>query len=188
MSKRGSKSRSRSRSLGAVPEEVPMIATPVVAYGRRRDITYPHKAVAIGVGAVNGIFLVVLLIFSILFLTQLHQYSLPDGTKVLNTESGKVLYGGLITAVVISLLSLLVAAASGRGVGTLLVLVALVADVLVLVYMKKLWDSGAVNDKQKLMKDDLNSKFIFWGLIAYFALAGLLIVVSIVHDKKEKLL
>lgn len=186
---RSRNSRTRSRSIGAQDELVvtPVVETPVIVETKRRDVTSPHKAAAIGVGVVYGIFLVVLLVFSIIFLTQLHKYTLPDGTKVLNTENGKVLYGSLITAVVISLLALLVAAVTGRGVGTLLVLVAFVADILVLVYMKKLWDQGAKSPKG-LMKHDLSSKFVFWGIVANFVLAGLLIVVALVHDKREGLL
>lgn len=183
---RSKKSRTRSRSIGANDIVTPIIETPVFIETRRHGVTPPHKAVAVAVGAVYGIFLVTILVFSIIFLTKLHTYTV-NGTKVLNTEDGKVLYGGLITAVIISILALLVAVVTGRGIGTLLLLVAFVANVLVLVYMKKLWDKGATNGK-KLMKNDLSAKFVFWGLVANFVLGGLLIVVSLVHDKKENLI
>jgi len=56
-----------------------------------------------------------------------------------------------------------------------------------LVYMKKLWDQGA-SDGKKLMKNNFSSKFVFWGIVANFILAGLLLILGIVHDKKENML
>ena len=189
MSSRRSKSarstRSRSRSIGSkdLVLATPVIETPVIVESKS-DRTPAHRAAKQGLDVVYGIFLVALLVFSIIFLTKLHTYALPDGTKVLNTENGKVLYGSLITAVIVSMLSLLVSVVTGRGIGMLLALVAFVANILVLVYMKKLWDQGARSAKGH-MKDEFSAKFVYWGIVANFVLAGVMIVVGIFHDKKE---
>ena len=181
------KSRSRSRSIGTREDLVvtPVVETPVVVTRGVGDMP-PHKAAAVGVGVVYGIFLVVLLVFSIIFLTQLHKYTV-NGQKVLNTNDGKVLYGALITGITLSLIAILVATVTGRGIGLLLVLIAFVANVLVLVYLKKLFDMGA-RDGDKTMKDNFAAKFVFWGIVANFILAGLLLILGIVHDKKENML
>lgn len=184
-SKNARSSRSRSRSIGSkdlVLAVTPMIETPEIVEAKAD--TPAHRVSALSLGVLYGVFLVALLVFSIIFLTKLHTYALPDGTKVLNTENGKVLYGSLITAVIVSMLALLVAAVTGRGIGMLLVLVAFVANILVLVYMKKLWDQGARSAKGH-MKDDFSAKFVFWGIVANFVLGAVNIVVGIFYDKKE---